>query len=173
MIPQCPKIVSSLLAALVMTPAWANDIPHLLCFQAAAERYDIDIRILLAIAKVESGLDMNKVNKNDNGSTDHGIMQINSSWQEELAAAGIRWKDVVQLPCMNIHVGAWVLANNFSQKGMSWYSVGAYNAGFKNTNAARSHRALYVLKVYGAAKSLSFNTIQSARQRDDGESTGM
>ena len=93
-----------------------------------------------------------------------GIMQINSGWRRKLAAAGIRWKDVVQLPCVNIHVGAWVLANNFSQKGVNWYSVGAYNAGFKHTKGASSHRAIYALKVYGAARSLSLSERQELGQ---------
>ena len=120
----------------------------------ASERYGLDARLLVAIAKVESNLNMNAVNINAVGSTDHGIMQINSGWKQKLSDLDIAWNEVVLSPCMNIHVGAWILANNFSTQGVSWDSVGAYNGGDKKTDAATIRRTNYATKVYRASRAL-------------------
>ncbi len=133
----------------------ASDIPYRDCFENASQRYGVDVRLLTAIAKVESNLNMNAVNSNGNGSTDYGVMQINSSWEDELSDLGIDWNEVVSSACMNIHVGAWILANNFSTQGVNWDSVGAYNAGRKKTQAATIRRTNYATKVYRASRALT------------------
>ena len=48
-------------------------------------------------------------------------------------------------PCFNVHLGAWVLASNFSTHGTNWNSVGAYNAGFKASK--QKLRDEYVTKI--------------------------
>ncbi len=133
----------------------ASDIPNRDCFENASQRYGLDVRLLVAIAKVESNLNMNAVNINANGSTDRGILQINSGWEQKLSGLGIDWNEVVSSPCMNIHVGAWILANNFSTRGVNWDSVGAYNAGDKKTDAATIRRTNYATKVYRASRALT------------------
>ncbi|MBG6240754.1 MAG: lytic transglycosylase, partial [Candidatus Symbiopectobacterium sp. Dall1.0] len=85
-------------------------------------------------------------------SEDVGLMQINSSWFPVLNRMGITRKDLLDNPCQNIYVGAWILARNISSNGVNWESVGAYNAGFKNANAP--FRLKYAKKVY--ARYLSF-----------------
>ena len=42
-------------------------------------------------------------------SEDVGLMQINSSWYITLSRMGITRKDLLENPCQNIHVGAWML----------------------------------------------------------------
>lgn len=79
-------------------------------------------------------------------SEDVGLMQINSSWFPTLASMGITRNDLLNNPCQNIYVGAWILAKNISSNGVNWESVGAYNAGFKGANAP--FRMKYAKKVY-------------------------
>ncbi|PIJ49347.1 lytic transglycosylase [Erwinia sp. OLTSP20] len=121
-----------------------------ICFKNAAARFSIDHRLLKAIAEVESGMNPNAIGYNrKNGkvlSEDLGVMQINSSWLPVLVGMGITRNDLLNNPCQNIYVGAWVLAKNISQNGVNWTSVGAYNAGFKNAN--EPFRMRYARKVY-------------------------
>lgn len=116
------------------------------CFKQAAERYSIPLALLYAIAKVESNFDPNAVNRNTNKTSDHGLMQINSSWFDKLEKRyGIRRENVINDPCTNVEVGAWILASNFQSKGRKWDAVGAYNAGFSERN--KSIRSKYANKV--------------------------
>ncbi|GAB7400905.1 type III secretion system invasion protein IagB [Enterobacter asburiae] len=120
------------------------------CFNQASERFQIDHRLLIAIAQVESGMNQTAIGYNKkNGkviSEDIGLMQINSSWLPVLNKMGITRKDLLENPCQNIYVGAWILASNISSNGVNWESVGAYNAGFKGANAP--FRMKYAKKVY-------------------------
>lgn len=112
------------------------------CWEEAAERYGVNPYVLYAIAKTESSLNPSAMNRsNKNGSYDIGLMQINSSWLPTLRKHGI---DEAQLmdACTNIHVGAWVLAQNMRRMGNSWEAVGAYNA--RNADL----RIKYANKVY-------------------------
>lgn len=116
------------------------------CFQQASSRYSVPVELLYAIAKVESNFNPQAMNRNTNGSADYGLMQINSSWFPQLQSQfGITKERVISDSCTNVYIGAWILANNFRNKGRIWDSVGAYNAGFGiNT---RGNRANYVSKV--------------------------
>lgn len=120
------------------------------CFKSAAARYAIDHRLLKAIAEVESSMNPSAIGYNrKNGkvlSEDLGLMQINSSWLPVLGGMGITRHDLLNNPCQNIYVGAWILAKNISQNGVNWTSVGAYNAGFKNAN--EEFRMRYARLVY-------------------------
>jgi len=120
------------------------------CFIQAADRFQIDHRLLRAIAEVESSMNPRAIGQNKrNGkviSEDVGLMQINSSWFPLLGKMGVTRNVLIEDPCQNIFVGAWILAKNISANGVNWESVGAYNAGFKNANAP--FRLKYAKKVY-------------------------
>lgn len=116
-------------------------VPAYACWDDAAARYQVNSTLLHAIARTESSLNPQAINRNRNGSRDIGLMQINSSWLPVLADHGIAERDLFD-PCTNIHVGAWILAQNFQRLGVDWNAVGAYNA---RTPALR--RA-YAWKVY-------------------------
>ena len=116
-------------------------LPARACWQEAGSRYQVDPALLHAIARTESGLNPAAINRNRNGSIDIGLMQINSAWFPTLAKYGISTQDVWE-PCTNIHVGAWVLAQNMQKLGVNWDAVGAYNA----TTPAK--RTAYAWKVY-------------------------
>lgn len=121
-----------------------------LCFHEAGVKFAVDWRLLQAIAEVESGLNPQAIGLNKrNGrvlSEDVGMMQINSSWFPVLKSMGITREVLLNNPCQNIHVGAWILAKNIAQNGVNWTSVGAYNAGFKEAN--EPFRMKYARKVY-------------------------
>lgn len=97
------------------------------CFREASIRYGIPEEVLRAISHVESRGNPRALNKNRNGSADIGHMQINSSWLPKLAKYGIN-KENLMNPCINTHVGAWILAQNVARLGYNWKAIGAYNS---------------------------------------------
>jgi soluble lytic murein transglycosylase-like protein len=136
------KNTGLLLAAALVFPA----IARAYCFDEAARKFNVDVTLLRAIAKVESGFRCNAVNVNKDGTRDIGCMQINTSWLPTLKRFGITEADLYN-ECTNIHVGAWVLAKNIESYGKRWKAVGAYNA--RSTRKQED----YVNKVWKAWKS--------------------
>lgn len=111
------------------------------CWAAAAYRYNHPVELLYAIGGVESNHNPSAVSKpNKNGTYDIGMMQINSSWLPELASYGITERMLLEQPCTNIQVGAWILAQEVQRTGYTWYSIGAYNAGPIAPNASQKKR---------------------------------
>jgi len=109
------------------------------CFEQAAKRYRVPAQILKSISRIESGGNPAAFHRNSNGSRDIGHMQINSAWLPTLAKYGIT-QDHLTNPCVNTHVGAWVLANNFRRLGYGWNAVGAYNAKSPDKAAAYARK---------------------------------
>lgn len=129
------------------------------CWVSAANRYGVDAWLLYSIATQESGLNPRAINRNKNGTYDIGIMQINSSHLPRLATYGIR-NEHLWNPCMNINVGAWVLAQAIREFGANWSAVGAYNAGTKRSKDRDALRASYANRVYSIYR-------RHVRLRDD------
>lgn len=118
--------------------------PMTQCMEGAGTRYRINPVLLWSIAKIESGFSPSAENKNTNGSTDIGVMQINSAWLPTLKRYGID-REALRDPCTNIYVGAWILAQNIQRYGYNWEAVGAYNA------RTQSKRVTYAKKVLSQA----------------------
>lgn len=139
-VARCPTIALCLVAFPSIAGAW--------CFDEAAARYKVSAQLLRDIAIVESSMRPDVVGVNDNGSEDIGMMQISSSWLPKLRRYGISRDDLFD-PCVNVHVGAWILAHNIAQFGLTWRAVGAYNA------RSEPKREIYVKKVWAVMQKRS------------------
>jgi soluble lytic murein transglycosylase-like protein len=120
---------------------------HAHCFEQAGARYGVAPALLEAISTVESGGNSQARNLNRDGSEDLGHMQINSHWLGILASYGIDRQRLLD-PCLNTHVGAWILAQNIRQHGYGWEAVGAYNARSPAMRNAYARRVAAQLKSW-------------------------
>jgi len=117
----------ALFAGVSADAATPGPTPYEGCFERVGAHYGLHPALLKAIARQESSMNPKAVNENSNGTSDRGLMQINSGWWPTLAKAGIEPDDLWD-PCVNIAVGGWVLAEAVSRHGMSWRAVGAYHS---------------------------------------------
>lgn len=105
------------------------------CFQDMSSRYNVKKNLLIAHAIKESHLNPDAVNRQKEGEA-VGLMQIHSQWFPRLQKDyHITREMLLRDPCLNISVGAWIIANNFSAKGVSWDTVGAYYGGYADSKA--------------------------------------
>ena len=154
---QLRRLLASALVLLATAPcgAWA------FCFAWAAEKYAINEQLLRAIAKVESNNQSQAVNVNSDGSFDVGLMQINSRHFDHLARRyHISVADIME-PCMNVQIGAWILAGAIRTHGPTWRAVGAYNAG--GLAGREKTREIYVAKVWAAMQKQQTQSKRGAR----------
>lgn len=143
------RIIKSLmLVAICLCSMNANAF----CFVQAGERYHLDPMLLEAIAMQESSL--NPRITNDNGprlGKDYGLMQINSMHIPEIVRMGVIRSplDLLNDPCLNVQVGAWILARHLRTCGVNWHCLGSYNAGFSARNASkREHYSNLIYNLY-------------------------
>ncbi|KOY61562.1 lytic transglycosylase [Photorhabdus heterorhabditis] len=123
------------------------------CFNEAGARYKVDPLLLRSMATVESNLNPQAIGKNRDKtgritSRDYGLMQINELHISELQTLGIIHdeQDLLNNTCLNVQIGAWILAKHLKKCGVNWECLGSYNAGFADNNGSR--RMIYARKVY-------------------------
>lgn len=142
------------LSCLVLSGALLLSLPtQAFCFNEAGARYRVDPLLLRSMATVESSLNPQAIGKNRDKkgrvtSRDFGLMQINERHIPELRTLGVLSdeQDLLNNPCLNVQIGAWILAKHLKQCGVNWQCLGSYNAGFADNNSPR--RMIYARKIY-------------------------
>ncbi|ABD72173.1 Lytic transglycosylase, catalytic (plasmid) [Rhodoferax ferrireducens T118] len=124
------------------------------CIAPAAEFHKVNAWVLKGILKVESAFNAGAINRNQNGSTDVGIGQMNSIHFKELYGYGIAPNDLLD-PCVGTYVAAWHLAKQLKVYGNTWFAIGAYHSATPYFNAR------YQALVYNAL--ISMGVVSGAR----------
>lgn len=120
-----------------------HDVP-LECINKAATTYQVPAPVIISILKTEGGRN-GSASKNKDGSIDYGPMQVNSCWVEKLSRYGITKKDLQYDPCVNVAVGAWILAQSIASGKDVWHGVGIYHSRTEVFNHKYRHK---VKKIY-------------------------
>lgn len=102
-----------------------HDVP-LSCINESAIQYHVPATMILSVIKTENGSNGSRV-KNTNGTYDLGVMQINTSWLPILQKKGISEEELRSNPCVNVHVGTWILAQGIANSE-GWRGVGNYHS---------------------------------------------
>ncbi len=97
------------------------------CAVESATAFKVDVLLLWAIKRVESGSAMTGrielINRNEDGtvaSIDRGPMQVNSQWIPRLRDLGVTLKDEDLYDwCVSFHVGAWLLSDAINRHGLA------------------------------------------------------
>ena len=110
------------------------------CVTHAARQYHVPELLYRAILLTEGGR-IGGISQNTNGSYDMGPAQVNSTHLPELARMGITRDRVINDGCLNIHIGAWVLAGALGghtpdNAAEFWRRVGNYNSSTPRYNVA-------------------------------------
>ncbi|MGH8778278.1 lytic transglycosylase domain-containing protein [Paraburkholderia sp.] len=120
------------------------------CFTAAAAYQHVSPLVLRAIAWQESHANARAIHHNANGSTDYGMMQINSIHLRVLSHYGISVDDLYT-PCKNIFIAAWYLRRMTVKYGYTWTAVGAYHS---ETPAERDRYARAIQQIVARLQQL-------------------
>ena len=120
------------------------------CYDEAARYQKVNPLILRAIAWQESHNRPDALHKNANGSTDFGLMQINSIHLPTLARYGIS-TDTLMEPCKSVYIAAWHLRQKMNKYGNTWAAVGAYHS---ETPSLRDHYARQIMGILSQWKLL-------------------
>lgn len=124
--------------------------------------FNIESELLYAIAQQESAMKPGAIGHNRDGSTDLGLMQINSFHMKRLKKMGISEKQLLQDPCISVIVGASILSDMMKIYGYSWEAVGAYNAG---TSPKRSDIRKRYAKNLGELQKIKRNVSRREKQK--------
>lgn len=114
------------------------------CFDEAARYQKVNPLILRAIAWQESHNHPDALHKNDNGSVDYGLMQINSIHLPTLSQYGISTGTLME-PCKNVYIAAWHLRQKMNKYGNTWHAVGAYHSETPTLRDRYAHQIADIL----------------------------
>lgn len=127
--------IASFAALCVLLPCTASatggaqlfSTPSEQCIVPASTYHAVNPYVLRAILNVESGLKSGALGKNQNGSVDIGIGQINSIHLKELSQFGIG-PSHLQDACIGTYVAAWHLKKAIAARGNTWEGVASYHS---------------------------------------------
>ena len=93
------------------------------------KEFGISYFLMKSIALTENaGFDNDAIMKNDNGTIDIGLMQINSMWKYWLPEENITHQKLKD-PDFNIKIAYTIVSKIIEQHGYSWDSIGRYHSG--------------------------------------------
>lgn len=118
-------------------------LAHAFCFDEAGRANNISHDLLESIARVESSFNAKALHVNRNGTTDMGLMQINSAWIDPMR---LNREDLIADPCYNVMAGARILRQCIEKHGYTWEAVGCYNAKSKGKRVGYSWKIFRELK---------------------------
>lgn len=121
-------------------------VSNAFCFDEAGRVFGINPILLKSIAKAESNLNPNAINRNANGSVDLGLMQVNSSWVSNM---GLDTERLLSDPCYNIMSGSRILKLCIDRYEYTWEAVGCYNAVSRGKRIDYSWKVFNILKAEG------------------------
>ncbi len=116
-----------------------------------AEKYNLDPLFIISVIERESSYNPNAVNINNNGTTDRGLMQINSTMVTYLAdSLGFPATEETAFdPVLNIKMGCYFLGElNQKFDGDLYLVATAYNAGERRALLGRSSYGTEVVNDY-------------------------
>lgn len=102
------------------------------CIRGISLKYKIPQPLLVSLLKTEGGK-VGELHQNSNHTFDIGPAQINSTWLPKLAPYGITFDKLLNDECLNIEVGAWILATRLGGTTPSnplefWRKIGNYHS---------------------------------------------
>ena len=97
------------------------------CLPSAASYHGVNQHLLLAVLTVESGLNPQAIGKNNNGTFDLGMGQINSIHLPDLQRYGLTAQHLFD-PCKSIYVSAWFLRRGLDRYGYTWFGAATYHS---------------------------------------------
>ena len=93
------------------------------------KEFGISYFLMKSIALTENaGFDNDAIMKNENGTIDIGLMQINSMWKYWLPEENITHQKLKD-PDFNIKIAYTIVSKIIEQHGYSWDSIGRYHSG--------------------------------------------
>lgn len=110
------------------------------CVLRAANEYQVPGNVLLAIGSVEGGKE-GTASRNDNGTYDLGVFQINTAhWRSGgiMSQAGISQLDIRDNGCYSARVAAWLIRSRVDEskgKKSYWTAVADYHSKTPKYNA--------------------------------------
>src|SRR3990167_9492732 len=108
------------------------------CINQAALHHHVPATMIVSVMQIENGRNGTAV-KNKNGTYDLGVMQINTSWLSTLKKFGISRASLQHDACLNVEVGAWILAQSIA-KSEGWRGVGNYHSATPKYNQIYSEK---------------------------------
>ncbi|MCX7124046.1 MAG: lytic transglycosylase domain-containing protein [Gammaproteobacteria bacterium] len=97
------------------------------CINQAAEEYQVPAPLIMAIVLTENGK-IGTESRNENGTYDLGIMQINSSWADTFEKQGYSLDDITYNSCKNIDMGTLILSNCLKKNPNIVEAIGDYHS---------------------------------------------
>ena len=119
---------------------------RIVCSVMASITYDVPANIVLAVAELENGKP-GMYNRNENGTYDVGVMQLNTQYLADLSRYGITARDVASSGCYPYMLATWRLNRHITHdKGDLWTKAANYHSRKAQYNAS------YCVKLKLAAR---------------------